>query len=242
MAPTASAGSSFRRRRRCAAPPSTLRPTDPGEPLIGVGEGQAVSFGGAVVLVENRAAPVDHRPFDVDGAGHPLGRQVVAGAGGLVEFEQAHEHCGNQLCDGDRRFARRQIRHYGRRVCAKARAGLRFLICKNRGSIDIGGSIHLGRIYQHGADLSTWSGSIDMGRSSASPQGVVGPHRSLTCAFGYIQGVETLAGQRWPNTIAMRSARTRARGAPVGRVVPDPRQHSTPPPMARDADPRWARS
>lgn len=81
-----------------------------------------------------------------------------------------------------------------------------------------------------------------MGWISACPQGAVWAARSLTCTFGRVQGVETLTGQQWPNAIAMRSALTRVRAAPVGRAAPDRASTAQLQQRARDADPRWTTS
>lgn len=66
----------------------------------------------------------------------------------------------------------------------------------------------MGRIYRHGAIYLTWVGSRRVLKVWS------GPHHTLTCTFGWVQGVKPLTGQQWPNTIAMRSALTRVRGAP----------------------------
>ena len=78
-----------------------------GQPFLGVAGGEAQAFGGAVVLVNDGAPPVDHLLLHGHGAGcggvdgDGQGRQVVAHAHVGWQLEHAAEHGGHKLRVGD---------------------------------------------------------------------------------------------------------------------------------------------
>ena len=84
-----------------------------GEPLVGGDQRRAVRFGGGVVLVDDRAPPVDHLLLDLHrarrrGMHDPLqARHVVALAYLGGEFEHAGEHHRDELAVGDAMFGDR---------------------------------------------------------------------------------------------------------------------------------------
>ena len=73
------------------------------EPLLRADRHVAGRLGGGVVLVDDRAEPVDHPPLDLDRAGRGAVRDgaqaadVVAAADRLGQPQQADEHRGDEL-------------------------------------------------------------------------------------------------------------------------------------------------
>ena len=78
-----------------------------GQPLLRTDHAGAGALGPGVVLVDDRAPPVEHRLLDRDRAGsgsvdgEGVRRRVVGPALGLVEPQQTHEHRRHPLAVGD---------------------------------------------------------------------------------------------------------------------------------------------
>ncbi len=77
------------------------------QPVVGGGVGDAVALGGAVVLVDDRAPPLEHLVLHRHRAGSggvdgdTVRRQVVSRAHLLGQLEHAHEHGRDPLAVGD---------------------------------------------------------------------------------------------------------------------------------------------